>query len=142
MSHVPADRRGLLGLRRSRHPATERDTAATAIAAAALLKLAQVGPEDRHARYSRRWPASPSPPSISRCAAFSPMPASNKRPDGRPVDVGNRCGLIVGSYYLFESPELSPAPSTRRRLFEHAVLPLDTDISAYTMKGNGGRHGG
>ena len=106
---MPADRRGLLGLRRSRHPATERDTAA-------------------------RWPSSPSPPSISRCAAFSPMPASNKRPDGRPVDVGNRCGLIVGSYYLFESPALSPAPSTRRRLFEHAVLPLDTDIIAYTIK--------
>ena len=32
-------------------PTTERDTAATAIAAAALLKLAQVGPEDRRVRY-------------------------------------------------------------------------------------------
>ena len=40
-----------LGLRRSTIPTTEQDAAATAIAAAAVLKLARVGPEERRVRY-------------------------------------------------------------------------------------------
>jgi unsaturated chondroitin disaccharide hydrolase len=50
MSHVSADRVAFWGFDDPAILTTERDTAATAIAAAALLKLAQVGPEDRRAR--------------------------------------------------------------------------------------------
>lgn len=51
MSHVPADRVPFWDFDVPASPTTERDRAATAIAAAALLELAQVGPEDRRARY-------------------------------------------------------------------------------------------
>jgi hypothetical protein len=40
-----------LGLDDPTIPTTEQDAAATAIAAAALLKLARVGPEERRVRY-------------------------------------------------------------------------------------------
>ena len=51
MSHVPADRVVVWGFDVPPIPTTERDTAAAAIAAAALLKLGELGPEDRGARY-------------------------------------------------------------------------------------------
>lgn len=51
MSHVSADRVAFWGFDDPAIPTTERDTAAPAIAAASLLKLAQAGPEDRRVRY-------------------------------------------------------------------------------------------
>src|SRR5213594_3665883 len=111
MSHVPADRVAFWSFDDPAIPTTERDTAATAIAAAALLKLAQVGPEDRRARYRdfAEVTVEASPPGTSRWTASTPMPAYTSAPDGRPV---------------------------------HAVLSLDTDIIACTIKSNEGRSGG
>ena len=78
MSHVPADRVAFWSFDDPAIPTTERDTAATAIAAAALLKLAQVGPEDRRARYRdfAEVTVEASPPGTSRRASSSPTPAS------------------------------------------------------------------
>ena len=92
-------------------PTTEQDAAATAIAAAALLKLARVGPEERRVRYREfaEVTIEAPPPGTSRWTASTPMPAYTSAPDGRPV---------------------------------HAVLSLDTDIIAYTIKSNEGRSGG
>ena len=106
MSHVPADRVAFWSFDDPAVPTTERDTAATAIAAAALLKLAQVGPEDRRARYRDFAEVAVEALTARHLTARGVLTDAcfNKRPDGRPVDSGNRCGLIVGSYYLFESP--------------------------------------
>ena len=66
-----------LGLRRSTIPTTEQDAAATAIAAAALLKLARVGLEERRVRYREfaEVTIEAPPPGTSRWTASTPVPA-------------------------------------------------------------------
>jgi unsaturated chondroitin disaccharide hydrolase len=95
-------------------PNTERDTAATAIATAALLKLSRVAPtESGRARYREAAEATaralteryltPTSPADRRVAGMLTEACFNKRTDARPQDRANRCEFIVGSYYFFES---------------------------------------
>ena len=76
-----------------------------AIASAALLKLAVVGPAADRAGYRAFAEAT-----VDALASRYLTPGGvltescfNKRPDARPMDAANRCEFIVGSYYLFES---------------------------------------
>jgi unsaturated chondroitin disaccharide hydrolase len=95
-------------------PQAERDTAATAIALAALLKLSRVAPSERdRARYREAADATaralvdhhltPTAPGDSRVGGMLVDACFNKRTDARAHDRANRCEFIVGSYYLFES---------------------------------------
>ena len=114
LAHVPADRVAFWDFDDQAISNTERDTAATAIALAALLKLALVAPSQAgRARYREAAEATARalvdryltpthagdrrPPGMLTEACF------NKRTDARPQDRVNRCEFIVGSYYLFES---------------------------------------
>ncbi|HEY7521318.1 MAG TPA: glycosyl hydrolase, partial [Methylomirabilota bacterium] len=114
LSHAPADGVAYWDFDDPAIPHTERDTAATAIATAALLKLSRIAPtEAARARYRDGAEATaralvaryltptragdPRVPGILTEACF------NKRADARPQDAANRCEFIVGSYYLFES---------------------------------------
>jgi unsaturated chondroitin disaccharide hydrolase len=113
MAHVPPDRVAYWDFDDPAIPGAERDTAATAIATSALLKLGAVAPASRRAEY-RAWAeatadalvtryltpthaADPRPPGILTEACF------NKRADSRPQDAASSCEFIVGSYYLLES---------------------------------------
>jgi unsaturated chondroitin disaccharide hydrolase len=95
-------------------PNTERDTAATAIAAAALLKLAAIAPtESGRARYRECAEATvealvtryltPTSPGDRRIPGILTESCFNKRPDARPQDAASRCEFIVADYYLLES---------------------------------------
>jgi unsaturated chondroitin disaccharide hydrolase len=112
-AHVPTDRVAFWDFDDPAIPDTERDTAATAIAAAALLKLAAVVPADAQRRYrdeaeltvaalldgylTPTGPGDRRPPGILTGSCF------NKRPDARPEDAAARCEFIVAEYYLFEA---------------------------------------
>jgi unsaturated chondroitin disaccharide hydrolase len=114
LAHVPADRVAFWDFDDPAIPHTERDTAATAIALAALLKLARVAPSgpDR-ARYGNAAEATahalvercltPTGPDDGRVPGMLTEACFNKRTDARAHDRANRCEFIVGSYYLFES---------------------------------------
>ncbi len=95
-------------------PNTERDTAASAIVCAALLKLAELAPQPgERARYRR---AAEGTAHALVCRYLTPIGAADTRAPGRLVggcftkrrdarasdDVGN-AELIFGSYYLLES---------------------------------------
>jgi unsaturated chondroitin disaccharide hydrolase len=114
IDHAPADRVAFWDFDDPAIPDTERDTAATAIALAALLKLARVAPDEadrrrygdaatataralvaRHLTPTRA--GDPRPPGMLVDACF------NKRTDARPQDRVSRCEFVVGSYYLLES---------------------------------------
>jgi unsaturated chondroitin disaccharide hydrolase len=106
LAHVPADRVAYWDFDDPAIPHTERDTAATAIATAALVKLGRVAPAaEARARYQAAAEATAAalvgrhltPRGILTDACF------NKRTDARPQDAANRCEFIVGSYYLLES---------------------------------------
>jgi unsaturated chondroitin disaccharide hydrolase len=95
-------------------PNVERDTAATAIATAALLKLGHVAPSGAaRSRYREAAEATaralvqrhltPTGPGDRRVPGMLVDACFNKRTDARPHDRANRCEFIVGSYYLFES---------------------------------------
>lgn len=114
LAHAPADRVAFWDFDDPAIPNTERDTAATAIATAALLKLAHVAPtESGRARYREAAEATaralaeryltPTHPGDRRVAGMLTEACFNKRQDARPQDRANRCEFIVGSYYLFES---------------------------------------
>lgn len=105
MRHVPADRVAYWDFDDPAIPNTERDSAATAIASAALLKLAAVAPEPARARCRAFAEAT-----VDALAGRHLTPGGiltdscfNKRPDARPMDAASRCEFIVGSYYFFES---------------------------------------
>ncbi len=114
IAHVPADRVAYWDFDDPAIPRTERDTAATAIATAALLKLARVAPtEAGRACYREAAEATaralvagyltPTHAGDRRAPGTLTEACFNKRTDARPQDRANRCEFIVGSYYLFES---------------------------------------
>lgn len=114
LAHVPADRVAFWDFDDPAIPDTERDTAATSIALAALLKLARVAPsESGRARYREAADATaralvdryltPTHPGDRRPPGMLTEACFNKRTDARPHDRASRCEFIVGSYYLFES---------------------------------------
>jgi len=114
LAHAPADHIAFWDFDDPAIPRTERDTAATAIALAALLKLARVAPSEAgRARYREAAEATaralvdrcltPTRPGDRRVPGMLTEACFNKRNDARPQDRANRCEFIVGSYYLFES---------------------------------------
>ena len=114
IEHVPADRVAFWDFDDPAIPNTERDTAATAIATAALLKLGAVAPtEAQRARYREAAEATaqalvsryltPTSPRDKRTPGMLTESCFNKRPDARPQDAANKCEFIVADYYLFES---------------------------------------
>jgi unsaturated chondroitin disaccharide hydrolase len=114
LAHVPPDRVAFWDFDDPAIPKTERDTAATAIAVAALLKLGRVAtPESLRARYRQAAEATaralvvnyltPTHAGDGRVPGMFTEACFNKRPDARPQDKVTRCEFIVGSYYLFES---------------------------------------
>jgi unsaturated chondroitin disaccharide hydrolase len=114
LAHAPADRVAFWDFDDPAIPNTERDTAATAIATAALLKLARVAPSEAgRARYREAAEATaralveryltPTHAGDRRTPGMLTEACFNKRADARPHDRANRCEFIVGSYYLFES---------------------------------------
>jgi unsaturated chondroitin disaccharide hydrolase len=114
LAHVPADRVAYWDFDDPAIPHTERDTAATSIALAALLRLGRVASsEERRARYREAAEATaraladryltPTHPGDRRVPGMLTEACFNKRPDARPQDRVSRCEFIVGSYYFFES---------------------------------------
>src|SRR5712692_4646937 len=114
LAHAPEDRVAFWDFDDPAIPNAERDTAATAIATAALLKLSLVAPtESGRARYRKAAEATapalaeryltPTHRGDRRVPGMLTEACFNKRTDARPQDRANRCEFIVGSYYLFES---------------------------------------
>ncbi|MEX2147067.1 MAG: glycosyl hydrolase [Candidatus Rokuibacteriota bacterium] len=114
LAHAPADRVAYWDFDDPAIPNTERDTAATAIATAALLKLSLVAPTaDGRTRYRAAAEATaralveryltPTHAGDRRVPGMLTEACFNKRPDARAHDRAHRCEFIVGSYYLFES---------------------------------------
>jgi len=114
IAHVPGDRVAFWDFNDPAIPNTERDTAATAIAAAALLKLGAVAPtESQRSTYRQFAEATvetlvtryltPTSPSDRRVPGMLTQSCFNKRADARPQDAANNCEFIVATYYLFES---------------------------------------
>jgi unsaturated chondroitin disaccharide hydrolase len=114
LAHVPADRVAFWDFDDPAIPHTERDTAATAIALAALLKLSRVAPSE--AERSRFRAAAEATASALAQRNLTPTQQTDrrvrgmlteacfyKRTDARPHDRANRCEFIVGTYYFFES---------------------------------------
>jgi unsaturated chondroitin disaccharide hydrolase len=105
MAHVPADRVAFWDFDDPAIPNTERDTAATAIATAALLKLACVAPADKGAA-CRAFAETTAAALVARHLTPTGILTNacfNKRPDARPEDAGTNCEFIVADYYLLES---------------------------------------
>lgn len=113
IAHVPADRIAFWDFDDPAIPNTERDSAATSIATAALLRLARVAPAAKAETY-RACAKEMAEALVARC--LTPTSATdrrvpgmltnacfNKRPDARPHDAGTNCEFIVGDYYFFES---------------------------------------
>lgn len=113
IEHVPSDRVAHWDFDDPAIPNAERDTAATAIAASALLKLGLAAPtEEQRARYRRAGEATvealvrgyltPTSPDDRRSPGRLVESCFNKRTDARPQDAVTNAEFIVGSYYLFE----------------------------------------
>jgi unsaturated chondroitin disaccharide hydrolase len=114
LAHVPPDRVAFWDFDDPAIPATERDTAATAIALAALLRLSRAAPsESMRERYRDAAEGTaralvtrhltPTAPDDRRTPGRLIDACFNKRPDARAHDRASRCEFIVGSYYLLES---------------------------------------
>jgi unsaturated chondroitin disaccharide hydrolase len=114
LAHAPTDRVAFWDFDDPAIPHTERDTAATAIATAALLKLSRVArTEADRKRYREGAEATagalveryltPTGAGDRRVPGILTEACFNKRADARPQDNASRCEFIVGSYYLFES---------------------------------------
>ena len=114
LARAPADRVAFWDFDDPAIPDTERDTAATAIATAALLKLSRVAPAaEARTRYGQAAEATalalvdryltPTSAGDRRVPGMLIEACFNKRTDARPQDRANRCEFIVGSYYLLES---------------------------------------
>jgi len=114
LSHAPSDRVAFWDFDDPAIPHTERDTAATAIATAALLKLSRVArTEADRKRYREGAEATagalveryltPTRVGDRRVPGILTEACFNKRADARPQDNASRCEFVVGSYYLFES---------------------------------------
>jgi unsaturated chondroitin disaccharide hydrolase len=111
IANVPASRVAFWDFNDPAIPLTERDTAATAIATAALLRLARVVPEGETYRMFAAATAAalvqhhltPTGPGDGRVPGMLTGACFNKRPDARPQDASTNCEFIVGDYYFFES---------------------------------------
>ena len=113
LAHAPPDRVAYWDFDDPAIPNTERDTAATAIAAAALLKLGAAAPtaelRDRYRQAGEATVAAlvsrhltPTSPDDRRSPGRLVDSCFNKRADARPQDAVTNAEFIVGSYYLFE----------------------------------------
>jgi len=113
IAHLPADHIAFWDFDDPAIPDTNRDTAATSIACAALLRLATVAPGARAARYREcaeqmmkamtEQCLTPVGQDDRRAAGMLTNACFNKRADARPIDAGENCEFIVGDYYFFES---------------------------------------
>ena len=114
LGHVPADGVAFWDFDDPSIPNTERDTAATAIVCAALLKLAAVVPDaKRRARYreaGERTARALIGGYLTPTAAGDTAPRGmliggcfNKRHDSRSQDQALNAELVFGSYFLFAS---------------------------------------
>jgi unsaturated chondroitin disaccharide hydrolase len=114
LANVPPDRVAFWDFNDPAIPDTERDTAATAIACSALLKLAELAPSDAlRARYRGGAEQTatalvdrfltPVEPADSRPIGMLVGACFNKRRDARAQDSATNAETIFGSYYLFEA---------------------------------------
>ena len=113
IAHMPSDRVAFWDFDDPRIPETERDTAATAAMACAMLKLAALADPAKRADYRRHGEATVSAlvenylprvsPSDRRVPGIPTGGCFNKRPDSRSLDAVVNHELIFGSYYLFEA---------------------------------------
>lgn len=112
IDHVPADGVTFWDFDDPGIPNAPRDTAATAIVAAGLLRLARaLGPEEGR-RYQEAAEKSiktltdehltPTSPDDERPVGILTHGCFTKRPDTRPQDKATDVELIFGSYFLFE----------------------------------------
>jgi len=113
IAHVPKDRVAFWDFDDPAIPDTERDTAATAIAAAGLLKLARATKDAAaRARYQAAAEATvealvtnyltPTSAQDRRIPGILTESCFNKRTDARPQDAANKCEFIVADYFLLE----------------------------------------
>jgi unsaturated chondroitin disaccharide hydrolase len=113
IAHVPSDHVAFWDFNDPGIPRVERDTAATAAMACAMLKLGTLADPAKREGYRRHGEAT-----VSALASryLTPVTASdrrapgiltegcfNKRPDSRKLDATTSSELIFGSYYLFEA---------------------------------------
>jgi unsaturated chondroitin disaccharide hydrolase len=114
LANVPGDLIAYWDFNDPAIPDTQRDTAATAIVSAALLKLAELAPTDaQRSRYrdaAERTARALITGYLTPTSAADPRPRGmlvggcfNKRPDSRQHDAALNAELIFGSYFLFES---------------------------------------
>jgi unsaturated chondroitin disaccharide hydrolase len=114
LSHVPAGMISFWDFDDPAIPNTETDTAATAIACAALLKLGQIAPSpELRAKYRQAGERTagalvdgyltPVGPGETRPQGMLVGACFNKRRDARARDSATNAETIFGSYYLFES---------------------------------------
>jgi unsaturated chondroitin disaccharide hydrolase len=113
IAHVSADHVAFWDFDDPAIPNTERDTAATAIATAALLRLAAIVPEAKGRTYRAfaehmssalvQRHLTPTHAGDRRTPGMLTNACFNKRADARAHDAGTNCEFIVGDYYFFES---------------------------------------
>lgn len=113
IAHAPDDRVAFWDFDDPAIPNTNRDTAATSIASAALLRLATVAPADKAARYREfaEWSMkamvqlylTPVKRGDRRPTGMLTNACFNKRSDARSIDAGTNCEFIVGDYYFMEN---------------------------------------
>ena len=113
IAHVPKDHVAFWDFDDPAIPNTERDTAATAIASSALLKLCKVV-QDPASRSEYQTVAestitslvtnylTPTSPQDKRIRGILTESCFNKRPDARLHDAANKCEFIVADYYFLE----------------------------------------
>jgi unsaturated chondroitin disaccharide hydrolase len=110
---VPKDRVAFWDFDDPAIPDTERDTAATAIASSALLKLSKAAKDEAsRAKYRTAAEATvealvrnyltPTSAQDTRVPGILTESCFNKRADARPHDAANKCEFIVADYYLLE----------------------------------------
>jgi len=113
IAHAPSDHVAFWDFDDPAVPRVERDTAATAAMACAMLKLAALADPAKRDGYRRHAEATvtalveryltPVGPSDRRVPGILTEGCFNKRPDSRGRDAAARNELIFGSYYLFEA---------------------------------------
>jgi unsaturated chondroitin disaccharide hydrolase len=113
IAHVPKDYVAFWDFDDPAIPNTERDTAATAAASSALLKLSKAA-KDPASRSKYRAAAestikalvtnylTPTFPEDRRIPGILTESCFNKRPDSRPHDAASKCEFILADYYLLE----------------------------------------
>jgi unsaturated chondroitin disaccharide hydrolase len=113
IAHVPKDYVAFWDFDDPAIPDTERDTAATAVASSALLKLAKAAKDPASCAKYRAAAEStiealvtnyltPTSANDKRIPGILTESCFNKRPDARPHDAASRCEFIVADYYLLE----------------------------------------